>query len=226
MDHHPDVPVIFDPAHQQNAPSRRSKVHGAQTSLGTVGALGFVQVAYQDDGAAGLVCHFGQAFHHGAHFVGPVHIHFLSQVCLHGVQDHQLGMGFLNGLPDAMIQHGEREICFVNGVDVVQVRLGFQQPWLDGVPKAVLGGLVENGKGFPSFPAGEGQSPAAGCCNPQGQSGLALGWVAVEDGQLSQGDIGIPEPAHRLHHYILQGDELQFRLIFRQSFHTPFVTPG
>ena len=125
MDHHPDIPVIFDPAHQQNAPSRCPKVHGAQAPLGTVGALGFVQVSYQDDGAAGLIGHFGQPLHHGAHLVCPVHVHLLPQIRLHRVQDHQLGMGFLNGLPDALIQHGERKIRFVNGVNLLQVRLGF-----------------------------------------------------------------------------------------------------
>ena len=123
-----------------------------------------------------------------AHLVGPVHVHFLSQVRLHGVQDHQLGMGFLNGLPDAMIQHGEREICFVDGVDVVQVCLGFQQPWLDGVPQTVLGSLVENGKRFPGFSTRKGLALAAGCRNPQGQGGLALelgrrgGWSAFPMG--------------------------------------------
>ena len=132
-------------------------------------------------------------------------------------------MSFLNGLPDAVIQHGEREIRLVNGVDVVQVRLGFQQPGLDGVPQTVLGSLVQDGKGFPSFPAGKCLSPAAGRRDPQGQGGLALSWVAMDDGQFSQGDVGIPEPAHRLYHYVLQRDELQFGLIFRQltshSFH-------
>ena len=180
---------------------------------------------HQGDGAAGLIGHLGQAFHHRAHFVGAVHVHLLPQVRLHGVQDHQLGMGVPDSLPDALIQHGEGKIRFVNGVDVVQVRLGFQQPWLDGVPQTVLGSLVENGKGFPRFPAGEGLSPAAGRRDPQGQGGLALAGITVEDGQLSQGNIGIPEPAHRLHHHVLQGDELQFGLIFRQSFHTPFFAP-
>ena len=83
----------------------------------------------------------------------------------------------------------------------------------------------EVAKGFSSFPAGKCLSPAAGRRDPQGQGGLALGWVAVNDGQFPQGDVRIPEPAHWFHHHILQGDELQFRLIFRQSFHTPFVTP-
>ena len=107
-------------------------------------------------------------------------------------------------------------IRFIDGVDVVQVRLGFQQPWLDGVPQAVLGGLVEDGKRFSDFSVRKGLAPAAGCRDPQGQGGLALGWVAVDDGQFSQGDVGIPEPAHRLHHNVLQGDEFQFGLILWQ----------
>ena len=132
------------------------------------------------------------------------------------VEDHQLGMSVLDGLPDAVIQHGERKIRLVNGVNLLQVRLGFQQPGLDGVPQTVLGSLVQDGKGFPGFPAGEGQPPAAGRRDPQGQSGLALGWIAVNDGQFPQRDVGIPEPAHRLHHNVLQGDEFQFGLILWQ----------
>lgn len=180
---------------------------------------------HQDDSAAGLICHLGQAFHHGPHFIGPVHVHLLPQIRLHGVEDHQLGVGVLDGLSDAVIQHGEGKIRFVNGVDLFQVRLGFQQPWLDGISQTVLSSLVENGKGFSFFSAGEVLSPAAGRRDPQGQGGLALAGITVEDGQLSQGNIGIPEPAHRLHHHVLQGDELQFGLIFRQSFHTPFSAP-
>ncbi len=112
-------------------------------------------------------------------------------------------MSFLNGLPDAVIQHGEREIRLVNGVDVVQVRLGFQQPGLDGVAQTVLGSLVQDGQGFPGFPAGKGLSPAAGRRDPQGQGGLSLRWVAVNDGQFSKGDVRVPEPAHRLYRHIL-----------------------
>ena len=216
MYHDPDVPVILEPAHQQNASGSRSKVHGAQATLGAVGALGFVQVPHQDDGAAGLIGHLGQAFHHRAHLVSPIHVHLLPQVSLQGVEDHQLGLGVPDGLPNAVIQHGEREIRLVNGVNLLHVCLGFQQPGLDGVSQTVLGSLVENGKGFLIFPAGEGQSPAAGRRDPQGQSGLALGWVAVNDGQFPQGDVRIPEPAHRLHRHILQGDELKFWLIFWQ----------
>ena len=74
---------------------------------------------HQDDGTASLIGHLGQALHHRAHFVSPVHIHFLSQVCLHGVEDHQLGMCVLDGLPDAVIQHGERKIRLVDGVDAL-----------------------------------------------------------------------------------------------------------
>ena len=178
---------------------------------------------HQDDGTASLIGNLGQAFHHRAHLVCPIHVHLLPQVSLQGVEDHQLGMSVLDGLPDAVIQHGEREIRLVNGVDVVQVRLGFQQPGLDGVPQTVLGSLVQDGKGFPGFPAGEGQPPAAGRRDPQGQGGLSLAGIAVEDGQFSQGNVRVPEPAHRLHHNVLQGDELQFGLFFWQiasrSFH-------
>lgn len=105
----------------------------------------------------------------------------------------------------------------------MQVRLGFQQPGLDGVSQTVLGSLVQDGKGFPSFPAGKCLSPAAGRRDPQGQGGLALGWVAVNDGQFPQGDVRILEPAHWFHHNVLQEDELQFGLFFWQiasrSFH-------
>ena len=132
-------------------------------------------------------------------------------------------MGFLNGLPDAVIQHGEGKIRLVNGVNLLQVRLGFQQPGLDGVAQTVLGSLVQDGQGFPGFPAGKGLSPAAGRRDPQGQGGLSLRWVAVNDGQFSKGDVGIPEPAHWFHHNVLQGDEFQFGLILWQitshSFH-------
>ena len=134
MHHHPDVPVIFEPAHQKDAPGGCSEVHGAQAPLGAVGALGFIQVPHQDDGTAGLVGNLGQAFHHRAHFVGAVHVHLLPQVRLHRVEDHQLGMSVLDGFPDALIQHGEREIRLVNGVNLLQVCLGFQQPGLNGVP--------------------------------------------------------------------------------------------
>ena len=94
-------------------------------------------------------------------------------------------MSVLDGFPDAVIQHGEREICFIDGVNLLQVCLGFQQPGLDGVAQTVLSSLIQDGKGFPSFSAGEGQSPAASRRDPQGQGGLALGWVAVNDGQFS-----------------------------------------
>lgn len=43
----------------------------------------------------------------------------------------------------------------------------------------------------------------------QHEGGLALAGVALDDGQLSQRDVGIPQPPHFLCLYILHGDQLQ-----------------
>ena len=210
----PDARAFFHSAYQQNAPGCSAEVHGAKTTVGTVGPDCLVEVANQNHSTAGLVGRDGKPLEDVTYLVGAVHVHIPAQVTLERVQDHQIGVSGLDRLSNSFIQQRERTLCFINAEDALKVSACTFKPGLDGITQAILRSLIEDVDGRARFHAGQSLTLAAHGCDPQSESGLAFAGIPLDDGQLAVWYIGIPQPLHLLSFYVGHSDQMKIVFVW------------
>ena len=167
-------------------------------------------MADEDYRTACSLRHGRHAFQNRTHLVGPVHIHAVPQVRLNGIQDDEPRSGPMHRLLQPVITERQLPPALVDDQHPCTVRSSGLQSRLNGIRQTVLCRLVDHAHGGPClFTLRQNLAPGQRRHHCQHEGGLALAGVALDDGQLSQRDVGIPQPLYFLCLYILHGDQLQ-----------------
>ena len=159
-------------------------------------------MTHHHDGASRSFRNGGDIFQHGANLIGTVHINFPAEITLNGIEDHQPCAGLHDGSFDPFIQQSKRTGILCDVQHPVLICARFHQPGLDGVAQSIFRCLVDHIERLCGFHSGKRLPGGTGCRQAQRKGGLALAGIALNDGDLSEGDVGIPQPA----------DFLQFHL--------------
>ena len=84
----------------------------------------------------------------------------------------------------------------------------FHQSGLDRIAQTVLGSLVDHVERFHALHVGQQLSIGAGSGKVHGKIGLALARIALQNTELSKGQIRLPEPFHRGQLHVAHADDL------------------
>ena len=134
-------------------------------------------------------------------FVGVVHRASVTDIRTHRVEDQQLGVVLLHGFTDTVISEGQALFVLLDEDEPVPITARRIKSRHNGIVCIVLGGLIDNGHRLAALVLiGKGQLRTLG--NQSGkrkhQLTLAVAGVALQQCDLAEGDIGIPQPAHLL----------------------------
>ena len=194
-----DIFVAPQSAHHENASCRGAEVNRSESTVGTAHTGGFVEVSYKDNGTACPLCDLPDGFHNRPHLVGTVHIHTLSKVSLHRIEDKHLGTALHDGFFNSFVQHMQRFFFLANIDDAFLVCACFYETRLDGIVETVLCRLIDHRYGCNGIHIRQRRSGGAGGGKAEREGCFAFSRIAVYDRQLTEGNIRIPQPIHFPH---------------------------
>ena len=152
-----------------------------------------------NDGAAGVLGNGNQVVELGSRLVGIVHRASVSDIRTHRVEDQQLGVVLLHGFTDAIVSKGQALFVLLDEDEPVSITTCRIKPRHNGIVCIVLGGLIDNCHRLAALVLiGKGQRRSLGkqSGKRKHQLTLAVSGVALQQCDLAEGDIGIPQPAH------------------------------
>ena len=165
-----------------------------------------------DDGAAGVLGNGNQVVKLGSRFVGVVHRAGVTDIRTHRVENQQLGVVLLHGFTDTVIPEGQALFVLLDEDESVAVTICRIKSRHNGIVCIVLGGLIDNGHRLAALVLiGKGKR-----CSLGKQSGkrkhqltLAVSGVALQQCDLAERNIRIPQPAHLLGYNLACLDDFQ-----------------
>ena len=119
-------------------------------------------MSYKDNGTACPLCDLPDGFHNRPHLVGTVHIHTLSKVSLHRIEDKHLGTALHDGFFNSFVQHMQRFFFLANIDDAFLVCACFYETRLDGIVETVLCRLIDHRYGCNGIHVRQRRSGGAG----------------------------------------------------------------
>ena len=152
-----------------------------------------------DDGAAGVLGNSNQVVELGSRFVGIVHRAGVTDIRTHRVENQQLGVVLLHGFTDTVIPEGQALFVLLDEDESVAVTASRIKSRHNGIVCIVLGGLVDDGHRLALFVLivkGQRRTLGKQSGKRKHQLTLAVAGVALQQCDLAEGDIGIPQPAH------------------------------
>lgn len=120
------------------------------------------------------------------------------------VQKELLDDGFFN----SFVRKCQLHIAVVNDQHPVKVCARFNQARLDRIAQTILGGLVDNVEWLHALHVGQQLSVGAGSGKVHGKISLALARIALQNTELSKGQIRLPKPFHRGQLHVAHADDL------------------
>ena len=152
-----------------------------------------------NDGAAGVLGNGNQVVELSSCFVGVVHRAGVTDIRTHRVENQQLGVVLLHSFTDTVIPEGQALFVLLDEDESVAVTARRIKSRHNGIVCIVLGGLVDDGHRLGMFLLickGKRCSLGKQSGKRKHQLTLAVAGVALQQCDLAEGDIGIPQPAH------------------------------